>query len=48
MHSLQLSLSIYALSWQHLLSGDFERARKGAILALIVLFRCAADARRRC
>lgn len=43
MHALRLSLSVYVLSWQHLLSGDFERARKGVVLALTVLLRCVSD-----
>lgn len=43
MHQLQLALSIYSLSWQRLLTGDFSQARKGVVLAFTVLLRCASD-----
>ena len=46
MHALQLSLSIYVLSWQHFMAGNFERARIGAVLSMRILLRCVADFRR--
>jgi hypothetical protein len=46
MHALRLSLSVYSLAWQHLLKGDFERARKAVMLSIVVLLRSVADLRR--